>query len=192
MVSSDGLTLWFSSDRVAGQGSHIYVATRASTLAAFTGASLAATVNAADPTVSDIQPFVTADSGELWFSSTRTPTQGSRDIWYARRTAGGLAAPATDTALNSASFDGVPTLSADRLTVFFDSNRTGTGVKGGFDIWIAHRATADGAFSAPTLVAEVNTTGNDVAGWISDDSCRLYLRNDSSSTTQIFVATRQP
>ena len=192
MVTSDGLTLWFSSDRVANQGSHIYVATRTSTLAAFTGAAIAATVNAADTTVSDIQPFVTADGGELWFSSTRTPTQGSRDIWYATRTGGGLAAPATDIALASSSFDGVPTLSADRLTLVFDSNRTGTGVKGGFDIWIAPRATAEGAFSAPTLLAEVNTAGNDVPGWISSDNCRLYLRNDSSSTTQLFVASRLP
>lgn len=33
--------LWFGSDRVANQGSDIYVATRTSTLAAFTGAGIA-------------------------------------------------------------------------------------------------------------------------------------------------------
>ncbi|HEX3760509.1 MAG TPA: hypothetical protein VHW23_17460 [Kofleriaceae bacterium] len=192
MVSSDGLTLWFSTTRDANQGAHIYVATRASTLAAFGGAAPAVTVNAADTTVSDSQPFATADNAEMWFASTRTPTQGSRDIWHATRTAGGLAAPAADTALDSTGFDGVPTLSADRLTIFFNSNRMDTGVKGGFDIWIAHRMTASGAFGAPGLVAEVNTAGNDIPGWISSDNCRLYLRNDSSSTSQIFVATRQP
>jgi hypothetical protein len=191
MVSSDGLTLWFTSTP-ANQGAHIYVATRSSTLAAFGGAALAATVNSADTTLFDSQPFVTADNAEIWFSSTRTPSQGSRDIWHATRTAGGLGAPVSDTPLNSSSFDGVATLSADRLTIFFNSNRPGTGVKGGFDIWIAHRTTADGEFGAPTLVTEVNTAGNDVPGWISSDNCRLYLGSDSSSVFQIFVATRQP
>jgi hypothetical protein len=128
----------------------------------------------------------------MWFASTRTPTQGSRDIWHATRTAGGLGAPTPDTTLDSTVFDGVPTLSADRLTIFFNSNRTGTGVKGGFDVWIAHRATASGTFGSPTLVTEVNTTGNDVPGWISSDNCRLYLKTDSSATAQLFVATRQP
>jgi len=44
-VSSDGLTLWFQSNRVTNQGYHLYVATRTSTLVEFGTPGLAATVN---------------------------------------------------------------------------------------------------------------------------------------------------
>ena len=192
-VSSDGLTLWFQSNRVANQGYHLYVATRASTLVEFGTPGLAATVNAADPTQNDGQPFVTADGSELWFSSDRTGGLGSADIWVAKWTGNGFGPPTPVPELNSSVEDWFPTLSADRLTIYFGSLRTGPGTKGSFDIWTSHRSTVNDGFPAPTLVDELNTSSAETPTFLSADNCRLYggLLN-SSGAFRLFVATRQP
>ena len=115
-VSSDGLTLWFGSNRIVNEGLHLYVATRASKLAEFGPPGLAATVNATDKQQSDYEPFVTADGNELWFTSTRPGGLGGYDIWRATLTGNGFATPVIVSELNSSVDDFLPALSADRLT----------------------------------------------------------------------------
>jgi hypothetical protein len=191
-VSADGLTLWFASFRVANEGEHLYIATRSTTLADFGPPGLVSTVNAADVTVLDGQPFETADTAELWFTSSRAPNLGKFDIWRALRAAAGFSAPIMEAALSSASEDWFPVLSADRLTIYLSSNRAATSSAGGFEIWASHRATVTGGFAAPALVGELNSAGDEYAGWLSPDNCRLYGRRDLGGTTTIFVATRSP
>jgi Tol biopolymer transport system component len=192
-VSSDGLTLWLQSNRVANQGYHLYVTTRTSTLVEFGTPGLAATVNAADPTKNEYNPFVTTDGSELWFSSDRTGGVGGQDIWYAKWTGNGFGPPTPVPELNASGEDWFPTLSADRLTIYFGSIRTAPGTKGSFDIWTSHRSTVNDGFPAPTLVNELNTPNAEVPTWVSGDNCRLYggLLN-SSGAFRLFVATRQP
>lgn len=192
-VSSDGLTLWLQSNRVLNQGHHLYVATRASALVEFGTPGLAATVNAADPKQNDGQPFVTADGSELWFSSDRTGGLGTDDIWVAKRTGNGFGPPTPVPQLNSSEADWTPTLSADRLTIYFGSFRTAPGTKGSLEIWTSHRSTVNDGFPAPTLVDELNTSSAEGPTFLSADNCRLYggLLN-SSGAFRLFVATRQP
>jgi Tol biopolymer transport system component len=116
-VSSDGLTLWFDSNRVANEGFHLYVATRASLLAEFATPGLAATVNCTDTKQSDGNPYVTVDGNELWFTSTRAGGLGGEDIWRAPWTGNGFATPMLVAELSSSAVDWLPTLSADRLTI---------------------------------------------------------------------------
>jgi len=193
-VSSDGLTLWFSSNRVANEGTHLYVATRASTLAEFGVPGVAATINATDTTQADVHPFLTADGNELWFVSSRAGGGGALNIWHAARTSGGFAPPAIVPELNSSSEDWLPTLSADRLTVYFASTRPAAGTKGGFDTWRSHRSTVNDGFREPTLVDELNTAGNEAVTWLSADNCRVYGAGASSGSGiyRLYVATRQP
>jgi hypothetical protein len=194
-VSSDGLTLWFDSNRVANQGYHLYVATRPSTLADFGTFGLAAMLNGSDVTKDDTEPFVTADGNELWFISTRAGGLGGNDIWHATRTGGGFSAPVPAAELNSTSIENLPMLSSDRLTVYFASARAAPGTKGGTEVWTAHRSTINDGFSTPMLVDELNTVNNDYATWLSIDNCRMYVASSdgtSSLRLGIYMATRQP
>lgn len=56
-VSSDGLMLFFASDRVSGEGYHIYVSTRTSRLSEFGAPSAVANVNSSTVTDDDIDPL---------------------------------------------------------------------------------------------------------------------------------------
>jgi len=190
-VSSDGLTLWFSSNRVANEGNHLYVATRASMLAEFGVPGVAATVNATDTKQIDGQPFLTADGTELWFVSSRAGL-GVYHIWHAARTSGGFTTPAIVPELNSSSEDWLPTLSADRLTVYFASTRPAAGTKGGFETWRSHRSTVNDGFREPTLVDELNTAGDEGVTWLSADNCRVYGASSVTGLYRLYVATRQP
>lgn len=191
-VSADGLTLWFASYRVAGDGQHLYVSTRASTLTEFGTPALADRVNSMNTEDSDLQPFLTADSKELWFVSNRTGGWGDSDVWRAVWAGSGFAAPVNVPELNSSQKEEVPTSSADRLTVYFSSLRSAAGAKGDLDIWVSRRDRVDASFSAPALVDELNTTGRDVAGWLSADQCRMYGSSDAGGTSRAFMATRLP
>jgi hypothetical protein len=186
-LSGDGRTLWLTIRPSSTEGYHLYVATRPSSLAEFDPPRKADVVNASDPTLTDAQPFLTADGEELWFMSTRPPSMGD-DLWHASRSGTGFGAPIQAVGLSSASGDRFPSLSADRLTIYFGSGRAAPGAKGGDDIWRSHRASVADDFPPPVLVDELNTAGNDYATWLSADNCRLY----GTSNNQIFVATRQP
>jgi Tol biopolymer transport system component len=186
-VSSDGLTLLFQSARVTGQGDHLYVATRTSAIAAFGAPALVAGVASPVMTDDDTEPFITSDGQELWFISSRT---GSLDIYRATKAGAGFANPVAVAELNSASSEEHVTLSADRLTVYFSSNRPGPGAQGGVDIYRARRTTTADGFGAPVLVTELSTTGNDNPRWLSADNCRLYLHSNIGGAFNIYVANR--
>lgn len=186
-VSADELTVVFYSNRIANEGNHIYVATRSSPLAAFGAPAPLAGVAAPTVTDTDFTAFLSADGQELWFASNRG---GNFDLWRAPRTGAGFASPEAVAALNTADLEIIPVLSADRLTVYFSTSR-GAATQNQ-DIWIAHRATVTGEFSAPHPVEGVNTTGNDHPSWLSPDNCRLYLTSNVSTTDDLYVATRQP
>ncbi len=192
-VSADGLTLWFASTRVANEGQHLYVSTRASTLAEFGPPGLAAAVNAADLQTYDAQPFPTVIGNELWLISKRAGGQGDNDIWRAAWTGSGFATPVAVAELNSPADEHVPTPSADRLNIYFSSTRAAPGTKGSREIWRSHRNVIEDGFSPPTLVDELNSDGADIASWLSADNCRLYGTSSfGGRPDRIFMATRQP
>lgn len=189
-LSSDGLMLFFESVRVSGEGYHLYVSTRTSRVGEFGPPSEVANVNSAMVTDTDAQPFVTVDGQELWFTSTRAGGLGSNDIYRAVWNGSNFANVAAIAALSSNATDWVPTLSADKLTIYLSSNRTGG--KGSYDIWTAHRSTTSDGFPAPTPVPELNSSTNDYVGWLSPDNCRLYISSDRAGNFDIYVATRHP
>ena len=189
-VSTDGLTLWFSSNRIANEGYHLYVSTRRSIDQEFGLPTLASGVNANPPTLSDVDPFLSADDEELCFTSTRTPNWGSYDLWHTSVKAS--SGTPTTPEVNSKLEDRFPMLSADRLTMYFSSRRTASGTKGGLDIWRSHRSTVDDGFLAATLVDELNTSADDYATWLSADNCRIYGSSTDPAIHGMFMATRQP
>lgn len=191
-ISSDGLTFLFSSDRVANQPFHIYVATRTSTLATFGSPAIASGITSGDGTVDDAQPFETADGKEVWFVSKRAPNLGAFDVWRAVASPSGFTQPVPVAEVNSDANDVVPMLSADRLTFYVETTRNVADAKGGGDIFRSHRQSVDDGFPPLTLVPELSSAKDDSPSWLSPDSCRIYLTQDDGVTDDLYVATRQP
>jgi hypothetical protein len=90
--------------------------------------------------------------------------------------------------LSSPGRDDSLVLSADRLLGLIASDRPG-GV-GGTDIYLSTRSSPGDAFSAPTLVAGVNTDAYERSPRISRDLLRLYLESDRSADSELYVARR--
>ncbi|MFN0246864.1 MAG: TolB family protein [Kofleriaceae bacterium] len=168
-LSTDGLALFFHSSRT---GEHdLYVSTRPNLAAPF-GAptSLGAGVNTADH---DQTPSISADGQVLYF--TRTPAAGGASSIY-RASAGptGFTNATAITELSASAASSVqPTLSADGLTIYFSSDRTGGA--GSLDVWVATRPSLTAAFAQITNVTELNSDRFEFLDWISPDGCRVYF-----------------
>jgi WD40-like Beta Propeller Repeat len=174
-VSTDGLKIWFDSDRVA-PNQHIYFAERASTEMEFGNVVSFSIANSA---LTEGQPNIRADGKELFFISDRRSSTGF-DIWYTVDKGSGFESP-RDAEINSVAVEWFPTISADGLTLYFSSNRLGTQ-----DIFRSQRLTLNSRFASPMLVEELSSLRDDYVGAISADGCRIY-GNDGVS---FFVASR--
>lgn len=125
-VSPDALSIWFGSNRLPSQGDHLYIATRRSTLSQFGDAALA-TINAADTSLIDGQPFLTADGQELWFTSNRAGGTAF-EIWRAPRVSDGFGTPVAVDELNTPGNDLPGWLSADNCRLYGATVGSGSGI----------------------------------------------------------------
>ena len=96
--------------------------------------------------------------------------------------------------VNTSSREFNPSISADGLSLFFNSNRPGG--LGGMDIWVATRETTDDDWATPVnLGPPINTPNNDWGPSISSDGLTLYFDISQSGTSaavdDIWVATRE-
>jgi Tol biopolymer transport system component len=139
-------------------------------------------------TADDTTPAVAQDGTEIFFTSTREG--GNGHLFHSVRTLDGFAAPTSLSELVSGTArDSQTALSADGLTIFFGSDRTGG--LGQSDVWTATRATKTAAFANVThLDGPVNTATIEWPTWVSADGCRLYLGVLNGSAGDIVVAAR--
>ncbi|MCA9215161.1 MAG: PD40 domain-containing protein [Planctomycetales bacterium] len=179
VLSSDGLALYFTSDRDSGgQGiADIFRATRETENAPFGNVErLGGGVNTP---FQEIPSFVeTSVDGitTLWFTSDRPNGYGGRDLYSATMQ------PGEDTfgnvqnmgeTVNTQYEDRTAFFSSDRLSFYFYSNRPGT--EGQFDIYRSVRPSLDAPFDTPIrLSGPINGPGWD-GGNISLSSDELYL-----------------
>src|SRR5262245_38111721 len=189
-VSDDEKVAVFDSDREGKR--RLYIALAAVAGAEFASAAQIAGISATSAAEADADPFLTADGTELWFSSSRAPTLGEFDLYRSSRAGSGFANPEHVMDLSSSSSDGIPVLSFDRLTIYFQSLRPGPGTTGSFDIWSSHRSAVSDGFPAPKPLTEVNSTGSDLPSWLSEDGCRLYLTSSREGGMKIYLAERHP
>jgi hypothetical protein len=183
MLSADGLTLYLHSTRDGN--SDLFFAKRSSTTAVFSKPVPIASLNS---TLGDIQPFLSADMSTLWF--VREGPTGAQILRAPVR--GESYGPAEVVSeLDSEQQEWLPTPSADGLTIYFASKRSGGA--GDFDIWVAHRGRVDAAFDQPTPVLELDTPALEAPGFLSPDLCRLYFHRASGpGKSDLFVAERAP
>lgn len=93
--------------------------------------------------------------------------------------------------LNSSASDQRPAMTANELTLYFASDRVGSG---GFDIWASRRAERGCPWEAPvSLGAPINTAGADGGPAFSPDGHFLYFASDGHGghgSADIYVSYR--
>ncbi|UCG59600.1 MAG: PD40 domain-containing protein [Phycisphaerales bacterium] len=193
-ISADDLSLYFTSNRSGGSGSHdLWVATRSSRGDNWSSPkNLGSSVNSSAP---DYFPCISADELSLYFYSTRPGGRGGGDIWLTTRTSAGGAwkkAVNAGALINSAYEDVSPNLSSDGLTLLFASNRSGG--YGNYDLYISVRDSQQSPWSAPTnLGPAVNSAHLDAAPSLSSDGLALVfhsMRPGGSGSYDLYCARR--
>jgi hypothetical protein len=180
-VSTDGLELYFMSNRAGGCGKHdLWVSKRATNSSSWgMPVNLGPKVNSAG---SENNPSISTDGLSLYFCSPiwgtdRHGSLGGTDIWVTTRKtkndpwseAVNLGSP-----VNSPTGDFSPCISADGLSLYFGSTRS-PGF-GDADIWITTRKTKDDPWGSPVNLGPiVNTLHGDRNPYISRDGSILYF-----------------
>lgn len=123
-------------------------------------------------------PDISKDGLSLFFDAyVRPGGQGDWDIWVATRDATNGdwgAAVSLPPPINSPYADAGPTISADGLSLFFASNRTGG--YGDFDLWVTTRKTTEDPWEPPlNLGPVVNSFASENHPSISADGLSLYF-----------------
>ena len=138
---------------------------------------------------------ISADGLELYFVSGREGGYGEGDLWVAKR-----ATPEDDwgtpenlgPTVNGEGWDAEPAISADGLSLYFESNRAGG--HGAFDIYVTTRPTKDDPWDpAVNLGATVNTLSSEQTPFVTADGLSLYLGSDREGgygDGDMYVATR--
>jgi Tol biopolymer transport system component len=187
-LSFDGLTLYFCSIREDGVGDRdLWFATRPNTASPFSAPVLLAGVNTS---AVDHLPSLTRDELTLLFVSDRSGGSGESDIWMAQREARNedFSGLTNLTELNTSSREERPAQTTDALTIYFPSNRSGG--LGGTDIWRATRSSPDSAFSTPSNLTELNSSGADLDVALSDDGRELFFSSRRGGSSEIWRAIR--
>ena len=197
-LSQDGLTLLFGAARRNSLGmldEDIYMATRETVAEAFGSAqNLGPTINALG--FADLSPELSLDGLTLYFSSGRPGGQGQPDLYVTTRASIDDAwEPAQNLgpSVNSAYFEGQPSVSANGKTLYWDSDRPGG--FGNFDIWMATRENVGEPFGpAVNLGPAVNTAGPEFGPALNQNEKQLFFssgRPGNIGQIDIWVVERQ-
>ncbi len=199
-IPADGLKLYFTSRRPGGYGgADLWVTTRDMIDDEWgTPVNLGSTVNSS---AWDVGPSISADGLSLFFASgPGRGGYGGRDIWVTTRatTEDDWGTPVNlGPTVNSSTFDNSPSISADGLSLFFDSMRPGGSGSG--DLWVTTRPTTDDPWGTPVnLGPTVNGPASDALPGISADGLALFfssyddepLRPGGLGGSDIWVTTR--
>lgn len=204
VISRDGLSLYFGSDRAGGFGGiDIWVAQRASVNDPWgTPTNLGSTINT---TGTENAPALSPDEHWLFFQSTRPGGLGGNDIYVSRRhdrrddfgwgppqnLGNGVNSPLDE---RGAEYFEDP--KTGTVTLYFNSNRPGG--LGGNDIY-ASTLRPDGTFGPAVLVEELSSPADDQALTIRRDGLEVIIASNRPVPTcpqpcvpslDLWVATR--
>jgi hypothetical protein len=86
-----------------------------------------------------------------------------------------------------------PALSADKLVIYFATDRATAAVTGDREIWHATRKSVGDKFGGPVKDDSVNQAGQSCSPtWISPDLCTLYFSIGTSNAQHIVKGVRKP
>jgi Tol biopolymer transport system component len=154
--------------------------------------NLGPTVNSSSD---DGGPSMSPDGCTVYFHSNRAGGYGGWDLYVATRESKDdeWARPVNLGALvNSSYLEGVPCISADGLSLYFNSNRPGG--FGSYDLWMTTRATLSDLWGPPAnLGPTVNRSSSDLNPNLSSDGLSLYFassRPGGYGDLDIYMTTR--
>jgi len=193
-ISADGLTLYFTSTRVGEYGGlDIWMTKRQSKNDVWGQA-----VNMGPPVCSsanEINPWISADSLELYFSSSRSDGYGYSDIYVTRRATTNDPWSETENlgpVVNGTYNEVWLSLSPDGLLLLFSESEeepTRPGGYGGHDMWMARRASLSVPWQAPVnLGPMVNGPGGDYIPRISADGRTFYFWSNRGAGHDVWQA----
>lgn len=180
-ISSDGLSLFFWSNRPGGSGGEdLWVTTREAVSGPWgPPVNLGPTVNSS---AWDGGPCISTDGLALFFFSTRSGGSGGMDLWVTRRTTVSEPWGSPENlgpTVNSSADDATPDISADGLTLFFHSTRSGG--YGSYDLWVTTRTTLSNSWGSPVnLGPTINSSTYDFSPNISADSSIFFFSSSQS------------
>jgi Tol biopolymer transport system component len=180
-LSSDGLTLYFSSD--VGSSEDLYVASRSDRGNVF---STAAPLSELNTTALESNPSLSADGLSLYFASARPGSVGDRDLMVATRPdpSSPFANPTWLSELNTVGREQTPELTPDQKTIVFSTDG---------DLFIAERSTPTDPFGPAQAMTGINSGSPDSGAAFSADGLVLYFtsqRTGGSGSWDIWVSTR--
>jgi len=146
------------------------------------------------PTTGEFSPSLSPNGLELFFMAYLRPGGfGDSDIWVARRTTviSPFAAPINlGPVVNAAGPESNPEISADGLTLYFDSQRPGG--FGDRDLWMTTRSGLDDPWRAPVnLGSGVNTPGWEGRPTLPADGLTIVFdRDHERHLNTLQIATR--
>lgn len=167
VVSPDGLTLVFSSDRPPGIDWDIWISTRSQRSDRWSTPTRLAELDAG----SDDIPCTITNDRKLMILQRGYSDQ--TNLMMSRRTdaTADWEAPQPISQLNTPGFDSHGAMTSDGLVIVFDSERDGG--RGLRDLYLAQRSASDARFDSIAPLSEFNTAANDSTPRLSDD--RRYI-----------------
>jgi len=172
-ISANDLELYLGSRRPGGSGGvDLWITRRASVFDPWgEPVNLGSTVNSS---AFEVKMSISTDGLSLIFDSDRSGGYGEHDLWVSTRPT--LSDPwgtpvNLGSTVNSSAWDYAPALSADGLSLFFTSVRSG-----GHELWLTTRETTDDPWGEPVnLGPEVNSSAGQGNPGISADGSTLYF-----------------
>ena len=197
-ISSDGLTLFFYSNRDGGQGGmDIYMTNRVTRNDKWGQA-----VNMGPPVNSptgETGPFISSDGLEFYFNSRRTGGYGGADLYVSKReTTNDVWGEPVNLGplVNSAYTELGACLSPDGLLLLFSDYQDEMPRPGGYgnsDMWMTRRASRSDPWQTPVnLGPMVNGLAHDIIPRLSPDGSTLYFSNYSGDTWENWQAPIVP
>jgi hypothetical protein len=197
-ISSDGLTLYFGSNRPGGCGGNDIYMTKRATKSGPWGppVNMGPTVNSS---TEDDYPWISPDGLELYFKSRRPGGYGLNDIWVTRRaTANDPWGPPLNLGpvVNSPYHEHYLSLSPDGMILLFSDAPVSPfrpGGHGSADMWMARRASLSDPWQTPANLGPVlNSPALDLAPRISPDGRTLYFWSNRGGSNNIWQAPILP
>ena len=185
-IGDKGLVLFFERYDFATTNNDLYIATRTSTALPFGTATGVFALNSGN---FEGNPYLNPSATEVWYTRV---AGGNADIWMAKREPGVGYTTAKVTEVSGLLNDYNPVISSDELTLYFASQRPGSGAGIDGNVGVATRTSPTGTFSAPTELVQVNTTADEYPASVSADGCRLYLvsKRPGLGLQDIYVAAK--
>jgi hypothetical protein len=181
-ISSDGLTMYFASNRPPSMNMDVWMTKRADRSSPWSMPEVVAPLSGSDNDY-DADPW---SDTVLYLGSARGPAMGGGDVFRSTRpsAAAEWGAPEPVPGLATSMYEG-EAFADSTGAIWFTGNGAGDD-----DIYRAE-PNGDGTFKTPQLIVEICGPAVENDPWLSPDGHTIYFTSDRNSTSlDIYMATR--